>query len=128
MPFLARRCASISMPMILGLSIVAVSHCVIQSVSPPHTCRSWICGSIDQVIEACGAKTLPLVDYLGKKVDRLDVVRAALDTVGASDETKTLAKDMLGEITFSAGGETTRTGHGVGRVAAKYEQLAEDKE
>lgn len=84
--------------------------------------------AIDQAMEACGAKTLPLVDYLGKKVERLEVVGAALDTVGASDETKTLAKDILGEVTFSAGGETTRTGHGVGRVAAKYEQLADDKE
>ena len=84
--------------------------------------------SIDDAMEACGAHTLPLLDYLGKKVEHFELVNAALTTVGASDETKQLAKDVLGEVTFSADGTTTRTGHAPGRVAALYEKMAEEKE
>jgi hypothetical protein len=76
----------------------------------------------------CGAHTLPLIDYLGKKVEKFELVNAVLTTVGASDETKQLAKDVLGEVTFSADGTTTRAGHAPGRVAALYEKMAEEKE
>ena len=41
--------------------------------------------SIDDAMEACGAHTLPLVDYFGKKVEKFELVNAALTTVGASD-------------------------------------------
>ena len=84
--------------------------------------------SLDDAMEACGAHTLPLLDYLGKKVEKFELVNAALTTVGASDETKQLAKDVLGEVTFSADGATTRTGHAPGRVAALYENMAAEKE
>lgn len=84
--------------------------------------------SLDQAMEACGARGVPLVDFAGTKVERLDLIDAALKTTNATPELQALAKEVLGEVTFSASGGTTRTGHAPGRVAAKYEQMAEEKE
>jgi hypothetical protein len=84
--------------------------------------------SLDQAMEACGASGVPLLDFTGTKVERLDLIDAALKTTNATPELQTLAKEVLGEVTFSASGSTTRTGHAPGRVAAKYEQMAEEKE
>ena len=84
--------------------------------------------SLDQAMEACGAHTIPLLDFAGTKVERFDLIDAALKTTNAAPELQTLAKEVLGEVTFSANGNTTRSGHAPGRVAAKYEQMAEEKE
>ena len=84
--------------------------------------------AIDQAMEACGAHSISLLDYLGRKVENFDLIGEALQTAGASAETKQFAKDVLGEITFSANGNTTRTGHAAGRIAAKYEQMSAEQE
>ena len=84
--------------------------------------------SLDQAMEACGARTIPLLDFAGTKVERFDLIDAALKTTNAMPELQSLAKEVLGEVTFSASGSTTRSGHAPGRVAAKYEQMAEEKE
>ena len=84
--------------------------------------------SLDQAMEACGAHTIPLLDFAGTKVERFDLIDAALKTTNAAPELQTLAKEVLGDVTFSASGSTTRSGHAPGRVAAKYEQMAEEKE
>jgi hypothetical protein len=84
--------------------------------------------SLDQAMEACGAHNVPVVNFAGTPVERLDLIDAALKTTNAPPELQTLAKEVLGEVTFSAAGSTTRTGHAPGRVAAKYEQMAEEKE
>ena len=84
--------------------------------------------SLDQAMEACGAHNVPIVNFAGTPVERLDLIDAALKTTNAPPELQTLAKEVLGEVTFSANGNTTRTGHAPGRVAAKYEQMAEEKE
>lgn len=84
--------------------------------------------SLDQAMEACGAHNVPVVNFAGTPVERLDLIDAALKTTNAPPELQTLAKEVLGEVTFSANGNTTRSGHAPGRVAAKYEQMAEEKE
>jgi hypothetical protein len=84
--------------------------------------------SLDEAMEACGAHNVPLLDFVGKKVERFDLIDAALKTTNASPELTALAKEVLGEVTFSASGGTSRSGHAPGRVAAKYEQMAEEKE
>ena len=84
--------------------------------------------NIDDAMEACGASTFPLLNFQGQKVENFNLVAAALDATQASPELKTLAQEILGEVTFSASGSTTRSGHAPGRVAAKYEELAEEKE
>lgn len=84
--------------------------------------------SLDEAMEACGAHNVPLLDFVGQKVERFDLIDAALKTTNASPELTALAKEVLGEVTFSASGGTSRSGHAPGRVAAKYEQMAEEKE
>jgi len=84
--------------------------------------------SLDQAMEACGAHNVPIVNFAGTPVQQLDLIDAALKTTNAPPELQTLAKEVLGEVSFSANGSTTRTGHAPGRVAAKYEQMAEEKE
>ena len=84
--------------------------------------------SIDEAMEACGASNFALVNFVGQQVADFDLVDEALNATSASPELKDLAKEIIGEVTFSADGTTTRTGHAPGRVAAKYEQMAEDKE
>lgn len=84
--------------------------------------------SLDEAMEACGAHNFPLLNFVGQKVDNLNLIDEALTTTNAAPELKDLATAVLGEVTFNAGGATTRTGHAPGRVAAKYEEMAEEKE
>lgn len=84
--------------------------------------------SIDDALEACGASNFSLVNFVGQQVEDFDLVDEALNATSASPALKDLAKEIIGEVTFSADGTTTRTGHAPGRVAAKYEEMAEEKE
>src|SRR5713101_5609949 len=100
----------------------AISQCLSDEVDAGH--------SISAALRTCNGDLTTFRTPSGSHAPRVELLAETLDAAGASQETRTLAKNLLGELTMSAANGQLSTQHDRPQSAmlARYEGHRQDAE
>ena len=119
------QCQQVQMAMAYGgmrLRGGQISQCLEDEVQAGH--------SITEALRTCNGDVTSLRTPGGSRAPRIELLQETLDAAGASQETRTLARSLLGEVTMSAtnGQLGTQQDRPQSAMLARYEGHRQDAE